>query len=69
MTGKDIEALQKALNKVNKKDIRVDGDFGPATKAAVKTAQRRVFKLQPWKWDGIVGPATAPRIGLVFRKG
>jgi hypothetical protein len=67
VTGKDVEVLQRKLNIVNRKNIRVDGDFGPLTKAAVKSAQRSFWPLSAWRWDGIVGPKTAAKLGFVFR--
>lgn len=48
MEGDDVAALQKILK------ITVDGDFGPATDAAVRWVQTQ-HKITV---DGIVGPAT-----------
>lgn len=58
-SGADVMLLQNALSKLAQAypqipDIVPDGQFGPATDAAVKTFQR-LFGLSP---DGIVGPAT-----------
>jgi peptidoglycan hydrolase-like protein with peptidoglycan-binding domain len=47
-SGKDVEALQKALG------LEVDGDYGPKTEAAVRQFQR-AHDLVP---DGLVGPRT-----------
>ena len=51
--GPDVKRLQEALNKKGY-SLKVDGDFGPSTQAAVKNFQR-VNKLTD---DGIVGPKT-----------
>lgn len=53
-TGDDVALLQRALN------IRIDGAFGPATRAAVARFQR-ARSLLP---DGIVGRMTWAALGL-----
>lgn len=56
--GAAVSALQRGLNRLSfVGKIRVDGDFGPATKRAVEQFQRHnKFSLR--NCDGIVGPAT-----------
>ena len=61
-TGKDVATLQRRINTLRSADIRVDGDFGPITKAAVKALQRKKWPLRPSRWDGIVGPLTAVHV-------
>lgn len=51
--GPDVSKLQEALNK-NGAKLKVDGDFGPNTEAAVKKFQ----KTAKLKADGKVGPLT-----------
>ena len=48
--GDHVKAIQLGLR------IKVDGIFGPVTKAAVVTFQKK----RPWLWpaDGVVGPRT-----------
>jgi hypothetical protein len=54
-----VTALQILLNRTREKDkLRVDGDFGPKTRAAVIDFQRKM-NLAP---DGIVGMNTWPRL-------
>lgn len=57
-TGKDVEALQKRLNALPGRDIRVDGDLGPDTEARVREVQR----AHDLKADGVVGPVTATKV-------
>ena len=60
--GKQVELLQKFLNLKAKlpKPIKEDGDFGPATKEAVKFFQKKAgLKVV----DGGVGPETAGALG------
>jgi N-acetylmuramidase/Putative peptidoglycan binding domain len=53
-TGDDVKKLQAALR------VTADGDFGPATKAAVLAFQQE-HNLYP---DGVVGPATWTALGV-----
>lgn len=57
-TGKGVRDLQTDLNKLGY-GLAVDGDFGPATLAAVKDFQRK----QGLQVDGVVGPNTLAAIG------
>ena len=54
--GDDVRALQAHLNRVFPRysHLDVDGDFGPATEAVVREAQRRGGIAA----DGVVGPDT-----------
>lgn len=58
--GKDVEALQKALNKVDAAKLVPDGDFGKLTHKAVVKFQKK-NSLKP---DGIAGSSTLAVIGL-----
>ena len=55
--GNDVKELQKTLK------INVDGKFGDKTKLAVKTFQ----KANKLTADGIVGQATAHKLGWLFK--
>lgn len=52
--GSNVAELQKALNLVMNADLVIDGDFGPATKEAVKKFQEQ----QHLTVDGDYGPIT-----------
>lgn len=54
-TGPEVGQLQKDLSLVLKASIKADGDYGPATTAAVKTFQQ-LYGVRPV--DGIAGPVT-----------
>ena len=58
--GKDVSALQDALNKTISAKLTVDGEFGKLTKAAVAKFQKKNSQ----KPDGIAGAATLAVIGL-----
>ena len=60
MNGPAVRRLQEVLRRWYSK-LAVDGDFGPATEAAVRDFQRL---RPPLDADGVVGPATAQRLGL-----
>lgn len=53
--GMDVKRLQNSLNLVFGEKLAVDGDFGPATEAAVKRAQSKLKVTA----DGEYGPQTA----------
>lgn len=44
---------------------RIDGDFGPATRRAVIEFQKKVFPETPKQWDGIIGPITMKKLGMI----
>lgn len=54
-TGVAVKALQTALNKCYGESLAVDGSFGPATRAALVRAQKKLGIAQ----DGSYGPQTA----------
>jgi peptidoglycan L-alanyl-D-glutamate endopeptidase CwlK len=60
-TGKEVEALQQTLKERGFNPGAIDGDFGPATTAAIIAFQRSEGLLA----DGIVGPRTQRALGLV----
>lgn len=57
--GEDVKALQVKLNSLNYK-LTADGDFGPATDAAVRNFQSKYSELAPV--DGIVGTKTMNKL-------
>jgi peptidoglycan L-alanyl-D-glutamate endopeptidase CwlK len=59
--GADVERLQEILKQRGFNPGLVDGDFGPATKAALIAFQRSEGLLA----DGIAGPRTQHALGLV----
>lgn len=60
-TGRAVAKLQARLKKVGFNPGLVDGDFGPATKAALIGFQKSAGLLA----DGIAGPRTLGALGLV----
>jgi peptidoglycan hydrolase-like protein with peptidoglycan-binding domain len=62
-SGAAVVQLQRRLNHQYPvgADLREDGEYGPATEAAVRAFQRRAGLLV----DGIAGPATLEALGLV----
>jgi hypothetical protein len=61
--GPDVANLQTMLERVTGKPSRVDGDFGPATEAAVTAFQRWTGKLAV---DGKAGPRTKAVLSFLF---
>ncbi len=57
----DVKSLQRKLRDAHFSPGEIDGDFGPATHAAVINFQKSQGLLP----DGIVGPKTAHALGLV----
>ena len=60
-SGKDVERLQKRLQKLGFPPGNIDGDFGPGTEAALIAYQRSKGLLA----DGVAGPRTLKALGLV----
>lgn len=60
-SGKDVERLQKRLQKLGFSPGNIDGDFGPGTEAALIAYQRGKGLLA----DGVAGPRTLKALGLV----
>lgn len=61
--GHGVAVIQHMLRRVGYRSIKIDEDFGPKTKAAVKRFQRK-YRLSV---DGIVGPRTLRRLKSAFR--
>ncbi|MEW5771171.1 MAG: peptidoglycan-binding protein [Pseudomonadota bacterium] len=59
-SGKDVERLQKRLQKLGFPPGNIDGDFGPGTEAALIAFQRGRGLLA----DGVAGPRTLKALGL-----
>jgi peptidoglycan L-alanyl-D-glutamate endopeptidase CwlK len=60
-TGKEVEVLQHKLKELGFNPGAVDGDFGPATAAALIAFQKSEGLLA----DGIAGPRTQRALGLI----
>lgn len=60
LQGEDVRAVQRALTSAGVA-VETDGVFGTATHGAVQAFQRR----EGMTADGIVGPATRSRLGLL----
>lgn len=63
MSGPGVAKLQTVLRRWYSRLV-VDGDFGPRTEACVRDFQS--YPPRRLAVDGIVGPATAQRLGLVL---
>ena len=66
-SGPNVRVIQEQLNAISKNfpaipKVRVDGVFGPATRASVQTFQN-IFHLAP---DGIVGFGTWYRLSFIY---
>ena len=59
-TGPAVKKLQKKLKALGFNPGRIDGAFGPGTKAAVREFQRN----SGLPADGIAGPQTLAALGL-----
>ena len=59
--GDDVAELQRALQRAGFSLIAIDGDFGPATEAAVRAFQQR----EGLTVDGKAGPMTKAELGIV----
>ena len=60
--SEQVRILQQELNKVMKCNLKVDGDFGPATKSCVLSFQKN-YSLQQ---DAIVGPKTCTKLNDLY---
>lgn len=63
MTTSDVKRLQTLLNKDGFK-LKIDGDFGNLTKAALKTFQKRYGLIV----DGVVGSQTNVKLDTIERR-
>jgi hypothetical protein len=54
-TGQAVRQLQQGLNTCYGKGLAVDGEYGPLTRAAVRSVQQAVHITA----DGVYGPQTA----------
>ena len=59
-SGAQVEELQKRLKELGFNSDQIDGDFGPAIKAALIAFQRSESRLA----NGIAGPRTLAVLGL-----
>jgi hypothetical protein len=62
-TGAQVKVLQRALASLGFSTGTIDGQYGPATQAAVKRFQRSARLTT----DGIVGPATLRALATALR--
>ena len=62
-TGAQVKVLQRALASLSFSTGKIDGQYGPATIAAVKRFQRSARLTA----DGIVGPATLTALATALR--
>jgi len=63
-TGAQVKVLQRALHSLGYSTGKIDGDYGPATQAAVERFQRSL-RLTP---DGIVGQQTLRALKSALRR-
>ncbi len=59
----DVRALQQALNKLSDAGLAVDGIYGPATRAAVRSFQAQAGLAA----DGEAGPKTQAALDAALR--
>ena len=62
-TGAQVKVLQRALASLGFSTAKIDGQYGPATQAAVKRFQRSARLTA----NGIVGPTTLTALGTALR--
>lgn len=55
--GSNVSRLQQFLNWFGGYNLKVDGSFGPATKAAVVKFQKAIWPNSSKMWDGYFGPS------------
>lgn len=58
-TGAQVKTIQRIIyvRGINR-NINIDGDFGPITKAGVVDLQKKLFPNDKSEWDGVVGKKT-----------